>query len=160
MKRSPLTAGAKSLERRSTFAAERKPLKRTSELQSSSGDRRRNSTLKPGKGFQASPAQRAKVAVQVCSVIECGVEYCDPAHLAPRALGRGCDDAACVIALCRRHHEMYDHHEIDLLRHLAGRGFEVELAHMQLHYSDPLSVVIRLSGHRWIPEPRIEGGRA
>lgn len=151
MKRSPLGAGGRSFDRGSTFSAEPKPLRRTSPLKASPGNGR-NSTLKAGKGFAASPAQRAKVAVQVCAVIECGIEHCDPAHLAPRAMGRGCGDPACVIALCRHHHEQFDHGALDLLPHLAGRGFQVELAHMQSHYDDPLSVVIRLSGHRWVPD--------
>jgi hypothetical protein len=160
VKNSPIKTGAKSLERGSTFAADRKPLKRTAP-QAGEGKQRRRSTLNPGRGFAASPEQRAKVALHVCAVIECGVEHCDPAHLAPRALGRGCDDAACVIALCRPHHEQFDHGDLDLLPHIAGRGFETELAHMQTHYSDPLSVVFRLSGHRWVPEPpRIQGGAA
>jgi predicted restriction endonuclease len=38
----------------------------------------------------------------------------DPAHLVPRSLG-GCDEAACVVALCRRHHRAYDRGQLDLL---------------------------------------------
>jgi hypothetical protein len=147
VKRSPLGMGAKSAERGSTFSAEPTPLKRAS---IDSNGRPRRSTLKPGRGFAASTDQREKVARQVCAV--CGAEHCDPAHLAPRAMGRGCDDADCVIALCRLHHEQFDHGELDLLPHLAGHGFNRELAHMQWHYDDPISVVIRLSGHRWVPE--------
>lgn len=142
-RKTPLRAGAKSIGRGSTFSSR-------SSLQGKPG----GSTLKAGKGFAASKAQREKVKAQVCAVIECGAEYCDPAHLAARAMGRGCDSADCVIALCRYHHTEFDEDRLDLLPHLSGRGFEVELAHMQGHYSDPLSVVIRLSGHRWIPEER------
>jgi hypothetical protein len=112
----------------------------------------KGTTLKKGNGFAASKQQREKVKGQVCAV--CQQEPCDPAHLAPRALGRGCDSASCVIALCRRHHEEFDSGRLDLLPHLSGAGFEVELAHMQGHYSDPYSVLVRLSGHRWIPEER------
>lgn len=139
MKRTELGSGAKSLARRSTFNAEPKALTR-------------NSKPKPRRAISpASKAQRAKVKTHVCAVIECASEHCDPAHLAPRAMGRGCDDPACVIALCRLHHEQFDRGDLDLLPHLSGRGFEVELAHMQLHYSDPMSVLIRLTGCRWIP---------
>lgn len=138
MKRSGIKPGALSVARGSTFSA-KAPAK--------PGGR---STLKPGRGFAASSDQRAKVARQVCAV--CGAEHCDPAHLAPRAMGRGCDDADCVIALCRPHHEAFDRGDLDLLPYVAARGFNRELAHMQWHYDDPLSVVIRLSGHRWVPE--------
>jgi hypothetical protein len=151
-----LSPGRKSLERGSTFSADPKPLERRTPLAQVSPRRAeqdtarpRRSTLKAGTGFAASPAQRKKVAVQVCAV--CQHDACDPAHLAPRAMGRGCDHPDCVIALCREHHEQFDKDELDLLPHLSGAGFEAELAHMQGHYSDPLSVVIRLSGCRWVP---------
>jgi hypothetical protein len=147
MKQSALKPGMKALARGSTFAAKPKPLKR-SPMQNETRPRR--STLKQGTGFAASPAQRRKVAAQVCAV--CHAEVCDPAHLAPRALGRGCDSPACVIALCRLHHEAFDRGALDLLPHLSGAGFEVELAHMQSHYSDPLLVLVRLSGTYWVPD--------
>lgn len=144
MKRTPLGPGRAALERGSTFQP------RSSSLQSNPKGSR--GTLKTGKGFAASKAQREKVKAQVCAV--CQQEPCDPAHLAPRALGRGCDSVDCCIALCRIHHEQFDRGDLDLLPHISGAGFEVELAHMQGHYSDPLSVVIRLSGHRWVPEEK------
>jgi hypothetical protein len=65
---------------------------------------------------------------------------------------RGCDSEDCVIGLCRAHHRAFDDGALDLLPFLSGGGFEAELAHMQGHYSDPLSVVHRLSGCRWAPE--------
>lgn len=138
-RRTELGAGAKSRERGSTFAADPSPLKRTP-----SKPRRRPIS-------EASAEQRAKVAGQVCAVIECGRIGCDPAHLTPRGF-RGCDHRDCVIALCREHHRVFDDGKLDLLPHLAGRGFHVELAHMQGHYDDPLSVIFRLSGMRWAPE--------
>lgn len=142
MKRSPLGPGAAALERGSTFKT------RTSPLAASTAAGKR-STLKPGKGFAASRAQRLKVAGQVCAV--CQSDHVDPAHLAPRSHG-GCDHRDCVIGLCRVHHDLFDGGNLDLLPHLSGAGFEVELAHMQGHYSDPLSVLIRLSGMRWVPD--------
>lgn len=137
MKRSRLGPGRRSLERGSTFASEPTPIKRN-------GTSRRPRAISP-----ASPAQRAKVAVQVCVV--CQSDGCDPAHLTPRGF-RGCDDADCVIALCRAHHRAFDDGRLDLLPHVSGRGFNAELAHMQAHYDDPVSVLYRLSGHRWAPE--------
>lgn len=69
-------------------------------------------------------------------------------------MGRGCDSPDCVIGLCRRCHELFDRGALDLLPHLSGQGFGVELAHMQGHYDDPLSVLIRLSGTYWVPVVR------
>jgi hypothetical protein len=151
LKRAQLGTGQKSLERGSTFNAPRTPLASVSPRRTEREGTVR-STLKAGNGFAASPAQRRKIAGHVCAV--CHREPCDPAHLAPRALGRGCDHPDCVIGLCRAHHEQFDRGDLDLLPYLSGAGFEAELAHMQGHYSDPLSVVIRLSGCRWVPEPQ------
>lgn len=156
MKRSRLGPGSKSIERGSSFKAAPRPLKRdpNKPLRSSAPSResrRRNSTLNPGRGFSASTAQRQKVAAQVCAV--CQAEHVDAAHLAPRSHG-GCDSADCVIGLCRRHHEEFDAGRLDLLPHVSGQGFEAELAHMQGHYSDPYSVLRRLSGREWRPIER------
>jgi hypothetical protein len=137
VKRSPLDAGAKSRERGSTFAARPTPLKR--------------STARPRRQAvsEASFEQRAKVRFAPCVV--CAVEGCDPAHLTPRGF-RGCDHEDCVIALCRAHHRAFDDGALDLLPHIAGRGFSRELAHMQGHYDDPVSVLHRLTGERYVPE--------
>lgn len=134
MKRSkPLGPGRAALERGSTF--------------SSSGLGRGAPKRKPIS--PASSSQRAKVKAQVCAV--CQAEHVDAAHLTPRSF-RGCEHEDCVIGLCRVHHRAFDDGALDLLPFLSGGGFEAELAHMQGHYSDPLSVVFRLSGCRWIPE--------
>jgi hypothetical protein len=133
VKRSALGPGEKALDRGSTFQA-----------QGSGRSRPKRKSISP-----ASPAQRAKVKAQVCAV--CQAEHVDAAHLTPRGF-RGCDSEDCVIGLCRAHHRAFDDGALDLLPFLSGGGFEAELAHMQGHYSDPLSVVFRLSGCRWIPE--------
>ena len=62
---------------------------------------------------RATAEQRAKVHG------EPGCRYCrrtpvDPAHVVPRARG-GCDDPACVIALCREDHRKYDEGDLDVL---------------------------------------------
>jgi hypothetical protein len=101
-RRTPLGLGARSLERKSTFAAEPRASKRR--------------PISP-----ASPQQRGKVKTHVCVV--CQADHCDPAHLAPRSMARGCDEADCVIALCRAHHTLFDSGELDLLPHLSNRGF-------------------------------------
>jgi hypothetical protein len=133
VKRSALGPGQKALDRGSTFQA-----------QGSGRSRLKRKPISP-----ASPVQRAKVKAQVCAV--CQAEHVDAAHLTPRGF-RGCDSEDCVIGLCRAHHRAFDDGALDLLPFLSGGGFEAELAHMQGHYSDPLSVVFRLSGCRWIPE--------
>jgi hypothetical protein len=99
----------------------------------------------------ASKAQRAKVALTSCAVADCASVACDPAHLTPRARG-GCDDPDCVVSLCRTHHRQFDDGALDLLPHLAHRGYGRELGHMMAHYEDPLSVLHRLTGQRWITQ--------
>jgi hypothetical protein len=135
MKRSRLSPGAKSLQRGSTFESRGNGPTRTS---------RARSTFTP-----ASRPQRAKVRFAACVV--CASTPVDPAHLTPRSYG-GCSESDCVIALCRLCHRAFDDGRLDLLPYLAGQGFRAELAHMQSHYDDPLSVLYRLSGMRWRPE--------
>jgi hypothetical protein len=94
----------------------------------------------------ASPAQRAKVAGQVCLL--CGGRPVDPAHLVPRSLG-GCDLPECVVPLDRRCHRAYDRGELDLLPHLEPR-YRAELAH-GLQHVGLLVLLRRISGARWAP---------
>lgn len=79
--------------------------------------------------FAASREQRAKVSGQACII--CGSGPCDPAHVASKAQG-GCDDALCVVPLCRPHHRAYDTGDLDLLVHLEPR-YRAELAHALQH---------------------------
>jgi hypothetical protein len=120
---------------------------------------RRRSSLKRGKGFGASPAQRSKVAGEVC--VGCGREgtedgsvVIDPAHLWPRSKG-GCDDPDCVLGLCRvvgdgsGCHRLFDEGKLDLLERLTGKEtFATELAHPILaHGVGLVELVRRLSGN-------------
>lgn len=89
----------------------------------------------------ASPAQREKVAGLPCIV--CGVEadgytrVIDPAHVVSRALG-GCDDALCVVPLCRWAnarggcHADFDSGRLDLAPYLEPRWRE-EAGHAVTH---------------------------
>jgi hypothetical protein len=96
----------------------------------------------------ASPAQRAKVAGARCVV--CGsVARVDPAHLVPRALG-GCDDSACVVALCRVHHRAYDSGELDLLPYLEPTCRH-EIAHAVVHLG-LIGALRRLTRRRTVGE--------
>jgi hypothetical protein len=79
----------------------------------------------------ASEEQRAKVAELSCVV--CGRSPVDPAHLVPRKHG-GCNDAECVVPLCRTHHRLYDHAQLVLGAYLAG-GWRRERAHALTHVS-------------------------
>lgn len=57
--------------------------------------------------MSASQAQREKVREESwCRV--CLGSNVDPAHAISRAQG-GCDDPECVLPLCRKHHDEYDH---------------------------------------------------
>jgi len=90
----------------------------------------------------ASDAQRAKIVGGWCVVCR-QTKGLRPAHLTPRALG-GCDDPACVVALCWLHHRAYDTGRLDLLRHLEPR-WRHEIAHMVGHLG-LISAYRRLTG--------------
>ena len=78
---------------------------------------------------EASVVQREKVAGARC--LACGRVPCDPGHLVPRSLG-GCDEADCVVPLCRPCHRDFDERRLDLLPYLEPRH-RAELAHALLH---------------------------
>jgi hypothetical protein len=97
----------------------------------------------------ASAAQRAKVRGRVCLV--CGARAAvDPAHLVPRSLG-GCEDADCVVALCRSHHRAYDRGDLDLVPYLEP-GHRAEVAHTVGHLG-LVGALRRLSGSRRVDAP-------
>jgi hypothetical protein len=125
------------------------------------GKPRKRSTLKQGKGFSASPAQRKAVRNKPCVYCaQCqgidigdggGVFVVDPAHLWPRGMG-GCDDALCVIPLCRAHHRLFDEGKLDILAKLIDGGYYPEMAHaIQAHELSPLTLLERLTGTEWAP---------
>lgn len=111
------------------------------------GRRSSATSMKRGPISPASPEQREAVRGRVC--VNCGSAGCDPAHLTSRAQG-GCDDALCVIALCRVCHPGFDEGRVDLSPVLALREFAAERSHMAGHM--PLIQCLqRLSGVRWGP---------
>jgi hypothetical protein len=112
---------------------------------------KRTTTLKTGRGFAASKEQRSKVEGDWCVV--CGqMSGCDPAHLTARAVG-GCDDALCVVALCRQHHRAFDQdRSLDLLPYLIDRCYVAEVQHALGHYNGNLvGLLQRLTNERWQP---------
>jgi Arc/MetJ family transcription regulator len=92
----------------------------------------------------ASAVQRAKVAGRRCLVCNAATRI-DPAHLVPRSLG-GCDDALCVVALCRPCHRRYDRVELDLVAYLEP-GHRAEAAHAVRHLG-LAGALRRISGSR------------
>ena len=115
MRRTPLRRGRGP--RRRMALARRRTLRRTAPLARTSAS-------------PASAIQRAKVAGLRCLV--CGAATrIDPAHLVPRSLG-GCDEADCVVPLCRTHHRAYDQGGLDLVAHLEP-GWRREAAHAVGH---------------------------
>jgi hypothetical protein len=89
----------------------------------------------------------------VCLV--CG-SHPDPAHLCPRSWG-GCDDAACVIPLCRPHHRAFDRGGLSILGELVAARMYTEIAHAlgAGHYNlDLLALLHRVTGERYLPERR------
>jgi hypothetical protein len=137
MKRSPLSVGAKSLERGSTFASR------------GTGLTSRPPARKPRTVSPASPEQRAKAFYCIVTGARRDEGWTvDPAHLASRAHG-GCDSALCVVGLRRDVHELFDRGEYDLLPHLLGHLLVPEILHALEHYrGDLLGLAARLSGER------------
>lgn len=136
----------------------RKPLKRTSSLASSedgaSSKPKTWSTLKRGKGFAASPAQRAKVKDRACIV--CTKDRFEteihPAHVYPRRL-QPCDCAEGVVPLCSEHHQLYDdqNQPFDLLPYLTDRGCHVEFVHAIAAHQVPFGILLeQVTGAKWV----------
>lgn len=113
----------------------------------------RRSTLKQGKGFAASKAQREKVKERG-SIIS-GQEPCDPCHLWPRGRG-GCDDPLCVIPLTRQEHRAFDEGKLDILPALHDHGCVAELQHALGHAGGNLiGLLQRVTGEHYTPAPDI-----
>jgi hypothetical protein len=105
--------------------------------------------LKKGRGFAASPEQRAKVRHLDCVICGGGWEPLDPAHVIPRSMG-GCDHQDCVCALCRPCHRLYDSGELDLLPYLEV-SHRRELAHAVSHVG-LIAALERITNCRWSPD--------
>jgi hypothetical protein len=103
-----------------------------------------------GRRVRASEAQCAKVAGAACLV--CERAPVDPAHLVPQRFG-GCEDADCVVPLCRAHHRIFDRARLALAPYLDGK-FAAELAHAQSHVGAK-RLRRALEGGGW-PPPWIE----
>ena len=69
----------------------------------------------------------------------------DPAHLIARSVG-GCDDALCVVALCRSCHRRYDSGALDLVAYLEPEH-RAEAAHAVAHVG-LAAALRRISGTR------------
>lgn len=167
-----------------TFGDRRSPLKRKTELRSDPekdrafNQRGRESSARSlgisareaarnlarsgrAAGCRISPASNAqRAAVDGMACVGCGrmgTEWLaiDPAHIWPRGNG-GCDDALCVIPLCRTFagegcHREFDEGRLDLLRVIAQPDkWEQWRAHAQhaLEHCTPNELVERLSGAR------------
>jgi hypothetical protein len=111
----------------------------------------RRTPLKKGRGFSASPEQRAKVKDRWCIVTgrDRHDAMIDPAHVIPRGMG-GCDDALCVVALEREIHRAYDMGELDLLPYLEP-NHRAELAHAVEHVG-LIAALERITNVRWSPD--------
>jgi hypothetical protein len=109
---------------------------------------RRSAPLERRSVAPASAVQRAKVAGLRCLVCRAATRI-DPAHLVPRSLG-GCDEADCVVALCRTHHRAYDRGGLDLVAHLEPQ-WRREVAHAVGHLG-LVGALRRLSGRRSVGE--------
>jgi hypothetical protein len=126
----------------------RSPLRRRTALRRGGAPLRRRTPLERSPFAAASPAQRDRTNGAPCIV--CGARTrVDPAHLVPRALG-GCDDALCVVPLCRVHHRAYDRGVLDLVPVLEP-AHRAEAAHAVGHLG-LVGALLRLSGRRGADE--------
>lgn len=110
----------------------------------------RKSSLKRGRGFAASPAQREKAREEPCVVTGEETLYgatIDPMHLWPRSRG-GCDDPLCTVPGRRDIHDLFDEGKFDLLPYLVKRRLP-ELHHALDHANGDLCALLhRLTGKR------------
>jgi hypothetical protein len=135
------------------------PLRRVSERKAQAA-RKRGSTLKQGRGFAASKAQREKVRGEPCVycrrmesfAIGEGVLAVDPAHLVPKSL-IPCDHALGVIPLCRSCHRAYDEEHLDILAQLEDQGYHAEMGHLiSEHDVNPLTLLRYTTGTDYVPK--------
>lgn len=76
----------------------------------------------------------------------------DRAHLVDRSLAPDpFDDPLRVVHLCRRHHDEYDAHELDLLGPLGVRHRQEVARAVEVHPGGILGALERLSGLKWRP---------
>lgn len=99
------------------------------------------------RSLSCTPQQKARIEGKSCVV--CASPYVEPAHLIDRSLAptAGQDERA-VIALCRRDHEMYDAHELDLSPYLEPR-YREETAFAVENFG-LWKTVRRLTGRDWV----------
>lgn len=138
----------------------RKPLKRTTELASTSIRRKSSSgKLRQGRGFAASPAQQRKVKNLPCVV--CGRDRHEgveihAAHVYPRRF-QHCDCPEGVVPLCSEHHRLADdqNESFDLMPHLVGRKYHAELVHAVAVHQVPIGHLLeQVTGLAWEPVER------
>lgn len=112
---------------------------------------RRRSTLKQGRGFQASPEQQAKVKGLACAVCQTDLEI-HAAHVYPRRLAT-CTCADGVVPLCSSCHRSYDdqNQPFDLMPYLV-RNYRAEIVHAFVVHEAPMGEVLRIiTGADWAP---------
>jgi len=110
--------------------------------------KRRQRTLREGKGMRTTPMQQAKVRGLACIV--CAGEPCDPAHVLSRSVcPDGRDDPRAVIPLCRRCHTLYDDGKLSILEHLE-RYWRTELA-FAVERHGLIATLEFVTNQRWVP---------
>ncbi len=130
----------------------RAPLRAVSDCGSEEA-RRRGSTLKRGRGFAVTKAQRDKVRDLPCIVTgqDRHEATIHPMHVWDRSRG-GCDDPLCVVPGSAEIHRLYDERKLDILPHLLNRGYFKELAHIiEAHEVSPTMLLERVTCQEWRP---------
>lgn len=150
MRRSSTCRATRSRPRREALADARRalrrrgrPLERHSSLRRTTPLRRKTALARKSWAAASAP-QRVKVGGRRCLACNRATRI-DPAHVVARSLG-GCDDALCVVALCRDCHRRYDRGELDLVPHLEP-DLRAEAAHAVEHLG-LAGALRRLSGTR------------
>jgi hypothetical protein len=113
--------------------------------------KRRQRSLREGKGMSTTPMQQAKVRGLSC-IVCAAVDNIDPAHLLSRSVcPEGRDDPRAVVPLCRRCHTLYDDGKLSILEHLEPY-WRTELAYAVERFG-LLSTLEFLTKQRWAPAP-------
>jgi hypothetical protein len=115
---------------------------------------RKPSTLKVSPVSSATDDQKAKVLGHMCIAFENDHGPCwgpvDPAHLIDRSLAPSAgEDVRAVVPLCRRHHNAYDDHDLDLSPLLEPHWRE-EVA-WAVEAVGLFTALKRITGKRWTP---------
>jgi hypothetical protein len=127
-------------------------LRRATELKRGAGPKRSALRSRSKSISPATAEQKAKVDGRACIAADLGpcLGDVDPAHLIDRSLAPSMgDDVRAVVPLCRRHHNEYDEHKLDLSTVLEPRLREE--AAWAVEALGLFGALRRITGKHWQP---------